>query len=217
MRLRIVSKRTFALFASLVLVVYTSASVALNLEVKVEGISGDLKKNALALLNIYRERNRDTLLVSRMKRLHAEAPGQIRKALEPFGHYRVEVASELEKTTRDGTTVWQALYRIDPGPVLEIAHVDYRLIGEGTDDDVFPAEFGLRPGDPLIHAAYEKAKAALVTISAEQGYLDAELKKSEVRVDLDAYEASVTILFDTGPRYYFGPVRFDQEILDRRL
>jgi translocation and assembly module TamA len=211
------AKGCLSLPMALLLVAYVSGSAALELEVKVEGVSGPLEKNVLALLKIYQERDRDSLLVSRIKRLHEEAPEEIRKALEPFGYYRVDVTSDLKKTTLDGATVWQASYQVDPGPVLKIARVDYRIVGEGEGDDAFPAEFGVRPGDPLEHAAYEKAKAALVEISAAQGYLDAVMKKSEVRVDLDAYEAEITVLLDTGARYYFGPVRFEQDILDPKF
>lgn len=210
----IVIRRYLTLLGMLFAVTHASASPTLSLEVQVEGIEGDLRKNVLALLGIYQERSRENLLVSRIKRLHAAAPEQIGKALEPFGYYGVVVSSDLSRAKGQDTVVWQATYKVEPGPALPVARVDYQLTGEGRHDDAFPAEFGLRVGDPVGHAAWEKAKAALVNIAAEQGYLDAEMQRSEVRVDLDAYEASVTVRFDTGPRYYFGPVRFDQDILD---
>ena len=59
------------------------------------------------------------LTAARVRRLDAEAPAQIRRALEPFGYYRARVHSTLERTGGG----WRARYVIDPGPPLPVGRV----------------------------------------------------------------------------------------------
>jgi translocation and assembly module TamA len=178
-----------------------------------------LRDNIEALLAIAAARRDDDLTVSRLRQLHAAATAQIRRALEPFGHYRPTVRSEL---TRDaaGDDDWTARYEVEPGPRMEVADVEVRVIGAGADEPAVRAaadRFPLAPGDPLSHPAYESGKSSLSRAAAAAGYLEAEFQRAELRVDLDAYLASAVIVFDTGPRYLFGDVSFEQELLDPDL
>ena len=54
-------------------------------------------------------------------------------------------------------------------------------------------------------------------LAAENGYLDADFQANQIRVDLERYQADVVLHYDTGPRYRFGEVRFNQDVLDPDL
>jgi translocation and assembly module TamA len=185
---------------------------ALDVTVSIEGVDGDLRKNVEAFLQIYQERDAEAMRPARLRRLHGRAPEQIREALQPFGYYNVEVESELRRE-EDRKDEWVASYRIDPGEPVMIASVDYLLEGEATDDVDFPQIFGLLEGTPLDHARWEAAKDELLFAAAERGYLDARLKHSRIVVDPERNTADVEVHFDSGERYYFGPVRFRQDML----
>ena len=51
----------------------------------------------------------------------------------------------------------------------------------------------------------------------QQGYLQAEMLISEIRVDLEAYEAAILLHFNTGPRHYFGEVEFEQGVMNPKF
>jgi len=187
-------------------------AVALSLTVNVEGVEGQQRKNVLALLGIYQEQKDKDLTVPRLLALLRRAPEQIRAALAPFGLYRVQVQESVQRP-EPGSERWVASYRIDPGPPVKIATVDYRITGPGADNPAFPKAFPLQPGDVLLHAAYDEAKNEITAIAAEQGYLDADLLRHVVLVDPVAYDAHVEFHLETGPRYYLGPVTFEQDLL----
>lgn len=189
---------------------------ALTLEVRVDGLDGRERANVLALLDIHQERAQAGLSPARLRALHQRAPAQIRAALAPFGYYQVEVEARLEEPPTEAGR-WLARYRVDPGPPTRIATLDYRLAGPGAEDAVFPRTLGLEVGDVLLHAAYEQAKARLRQGASSGGYLDAQLARHQVLVDPSANAAHVSLHLDTGPRYFFGPLSFRQDLLDEAL
>lgn len=186
---------------------------AAGVSVSVEGVEGDLLKNVLALLGIERARDQPDIPALRVRRLHAEAPGQIRAALQPFGYYRAEVDASLTETAEG----WQASYRVTLGPPVTIGALDVSVEGPAAEDAEFRRLRGRLPlaqGERLVHARYEEAKAALQRLAAERGYLDARFSRHEVRVDVARNSADIALRFESGPRYRFGTVAFEQEGFD---
>ncbi|WP_089725009.1 autotransporter assembly complex protein TamA [Candidatus Thiosymbion oneisti] len=195
---------------------------ALDLGVRVEGLTGEYEKyekNVLALLGIYQERKDKDLSVPRLEALHRRAPDQIRKALAPFGFYRVQVEDTLTRpTAEDGA--WVADYQVVPGEPVRVGQaqesVDYRITGPGAEDPIFPKAFPIQPGDVLLHSEYDKATDNIRSLAARNGYLDYELTFNRALIDLDNYQAIIQFHLHTGPRYYLGDVSFTQDLLDDR-
>lgn len=188
---------------------------AVPVKVEVEGVRRELEKNIRSVLSLEKE-DEDDLTADRIRRLHAKAPEEIGEALQPFGYYKPVVRGEL----RQEGERWIARYEVDEGPEIKIASVDLRLTGAGADDPEFrqiTGDFPVKQGAALFHPDYEKGKDALVELAAENGYLDAEFEVSTVKVDLERYRADVVVHFDTGPRYRFGDVRFNQDVVDPNL
>lgn len=194
-----------------------SAQLPDSTRVRVElvGLTGQLRDNALAVLAIAGAADRGRLPTAEIRRLHGRAPQEIRLSLQPFGYYRAAIRSQL---TEDGT--WVARFEVDPGPALRLARVTARVVGAGESDPEFAAalsNFPLAAGDTLRHDKYEAGKRALAQVAGERGYLDAAFDTAVILVDTAAYSAEIVVRFNTGPRYRFGPVTFQQEILDPRL
>ncbi len=193
-----------------------------KVDVEVEGenllqevLGGELSNNIEATLSI-EDAKPGEVTAARLRQLHARAPEEIARALEPFGYYRPRVRSELTHQGAD----WTARYRVEPGPPLRLEAVDVRVTGPGADDPGFVARqrgFPLAPGDRLSQPDYESGKAALVDYAAANGYLDADFETAEIRIDRERYTAAVELVMDSGPRYRFGAVRFHQTVLDPAL
>jgi translocation and assembly module TamA len=193
----------------------TGPLAAVPLRVEVEGVERNLERNIRSVLSLEQE-DEDELNEQRIRRLHAKAPEEISEALQPFGYYQPQVRSQL----RQEGERWIAHYEVDAGPPIKVASVAVRITGAGGDDPRFrqiAQDFPVGRGDVLFHPDYEEGKGALTEYAAESGYLDAEFEVSEVRVDLERYRADVVIEYDTGPRYRFGDVRFNQDVLDPDL
>src|SRR5262245_3532635 len=92
---------------------------------------------------------------------YKDADEQIRKALEPFGFYDVEVDKNLSGDAAGG---WKARFNVAPGKpaIVRSAHVEVR--GEGREQRrVTEALSGFAPreGDRLDHATYEASKQVI--------------------------------------------------------
>jgi translocation and assembly module TamA len=185
--------------------------------VQLEGVEGELRENVLGYLGLEQNRSQEGLTDAQVALLHRRAPEEIRDALEPFGHYRATVAATLERQADGG---WLALYRVDPGPRVQLATVEVALQGEAEGDPAFAsllAALPLHEGRPLRHADYDQARDALRRLATERGYFEARLTRRELRVDLEAYTADAYLTLDSGRRYHFGSVRFDQDVIDEDL
>jgi translocation and assembly module TamA len=184
--------------------------------VEIAGVSGDEERNVRTVLAIARAAKDGKVPPDRVRRLHQQADADIKVALEPFGYYRPTVQKSLQEVGR----TWVARYVIDPGPAVLVRAVELRVTGEGAETPAFKkaaADFPVHQGDTLHHLPYETGKLALLTLATDSGYLDAKFDTSEVQVDRRTSTADVVVHFDTGPRFQFGPVSFEQDVLDPKL
>ncbi|HEU4699294.1 MAG TPA: autotransporter assembly complex family protein [Gemmatimonadales bacterium] len=185
-----------------------------NVKIEITGLRGGAARNVRTVLRLARAADQgDELPTGRIRQLFEGADDEIAKALEPFGFYHPRVRKTL--TPGDGT--WTARFAVDPGPPVVVRAVNIHLRGPGAADPAFQAlahAFPLRPGDTLRSLPYDTAKVALLTLASDSGYLTAAFDTSEIRVDTLADTAAIEVRFETGPRYRFGAVTFDQTILD---
>jgi len=186
-----------------------------RVRVDIEGLGGPERNNASLVLSIAAAaRDKADLPESRVRQLHEQAAGEIARALEPFGYYRPVVDGTLEK---DGDT-WRATYRVDAGPPLELEAVEVRVDGPGADEFAdLRSAFPLHTGDTLDHTAYDSGKQAFSDRAAASGYLDAEFDAARIEIDLERYVSRIVLHFETGPRYRFGKVSFNQDVLEPGL
>lgn len=189
---------------------------AAPIEVEVEGLPGELRENVELRLGIRLAAQRKDLDQGLVETLHRRAEQDIQGALQPFGYYRPVVEGRLEGQAPR----WRAHYRVDSGPRTTVRSVDLQITGEGVEDLAGERRRILRRldiGGPLEHARYEQAKALLASGAYGAGYLDARYTRSELRVFQDEDVADIVLHFDTGPRYYFGEVRVEQQESNSRL
>ena len=202
-------------FFWLILFLFAGPIQALEVTVEVTGLADAQQQNVLALLAIAHQ-EAHKLTQDRLEALNRKAPEQIRKALEPFGFYQVKIQAQLQPPSTEKDP-WIARYQVDPGEPVKIGQIDYQILGPGAADSAFPKQFPMQVGAVLDHETYEKARDQLRAIAAKQGYLEADLVQHQVLVDLKTNRALVIFHLETGPKYYLGEVRFDQDLLDEDL
>mgnify|MGYP000990965680 CR=1 FL=1 len=187
-----------------------------TLSVVVEGVEGPPRDNILAFLDINRHAGKTAPEETELRWLHGNAERNIRDALQPFGYYEPAIDSALNRVPAG----WEARYRIRLGRALPIASADIRVLGEGAQDPPFQnllATQSLSVGQVLDQPKYERLKLSLETLATERGYFDARFTERAIEIDLQAYRATVKLLYDTGKRYRFGDVTFKQDILSPEL
>lgn len=195
------------------LVLSLSPPTTAAVEVHIEGVDEEAEKNIRGFLEITRLPGDEATAADRARRLHRKAPEQIRRALEPLGYYSPEIASRLE----GGPDDWVATYEVEPGEPVRLRSVDVELFGEGREDGAFVRAAGRVPlaeDERAHHGRYEQAKRELLAVAARRGYLEADWRASRLEIDPAAGEARAILHLDTGPRYRFGDVTFNQDILD---
>jgi len=207
----------------------TSVAAQPRVELVISGLDGPLEENIRAHLGIAQlvvqngllplpvlesGEARPEITESNVRRLHRRASTEIAQALQPFGFYEpVVVQAEL---TRDGDT-WRASYRIETGPPTLLELVEIRISGPGEGDAAILKalqESRLRQGARLLHQDYESTKQALLQAALASGYLDAGFERAELRILRPQQRAEAYLLLATGPRYFFGPIHVEQDILD---
>ncbi|AHE66524.1 outer membrane protein [Legionella oakridgensis ATCC 33761 = DSM 21215] len=200
-----ISKRLGRLLLLLIgCVLQLSASYAVNVEIT--GIKGSVLENVQYRLNeLYENKPISQEPVEALKE-------QITKAMYPYGFFQPTI------------TIYPAGKRLQiyiiPGPQMRINSLNVRLQGEGADNaEIKQAmrDLPIKVGQPLLNHRYEEAKDMLSNAAEHQGYLHAFFEKSEILIDRQHYTADITLIFNTGPQYYFGQIRFDPTYISPEL
>lgn len=203
------------LLLSLLTCFYTTVSFAqISINVEIKGVSAKLADNVRLFLSIEQQKGNALLSEARLRRLHKKAPLEINKALQPFGYYRPVVNAEL---TNVSTGLWKAVYNIDPGPPLRIGQFNFSISEEMRKDPAFKTLIEkppLQTGAVFNHVEYENFKSTLAKLAAERGYFSARFSEHRIEVDLEKYEARVYLNYQGGPRYRFGDVTLNQDVLN---
>ena len=184
-----------------------------RLKVEIAGVAGAEARNVRAVLSIARAEGEKNLTLAHIRQLDRRAQGEIGTALEPFGFYQPVVVSTLRQNGR----TWVAHYNIAPGPAVRVRKVDIQFTGDGADVPIFRkavTDFPLRQGDTLRHLPYEAWKLAVLTAASDSGYLKANFDTTALDINRAESIGDVLVRFSTGPRYRFGPVSFNQTVLD---
>lgn len=202
---------TIALLLSLLLTVLPVHAQSIEIELIGLEDEEELRENVEATLSVYRYRD-DAMGESRLRRLHGRAPVEISQALRPFGYYHTETRREIEATDSG----WRLRYEIELGPRVMLSEVIIRVEGEGSEDGAFLRairDLPVRENQPLNHQQYENAKSLMLEVAGRRGYVDARWEQRSLLVDPEMLSARVILIMDSGPRYKFGPVTIEQDIL----
>ncbi|WED43716.1 autotransporter assembly complex protein TamA [Legionella cardiaca] len=128
---------------------------------------------------------------------------QIAKAMEPYGYFKPQINLINRQPLR---------IAIAPGSQVLISDIRIEIKGEGASNSVIKKvlePLPIKKGDPLNTIKYEEIKQNLLNAAEHQGFMRAAFEKSEILIHPHYDTASISLILDTGPQFYFGQVQFD--------
>lgn len=188
-----------------------------ELIVSILGLEGPLRQNVQVFLSLERYKNRDDLDAALFERLVDRVDQEVAGALRPFGYYEPKVETTVSPGSGNDRRV---SIRVTPGPPVLMTDVKVQIEGRGAEEPAFQRiarADALRPGQQLSHAAYDSIKGDLLRTATTLGYVDAQLTKSELKVDPRSREATATLAMNTGTRYRFGSTTIEQSAIEEGL
>lgn len=133
------------------------------------------------------------------------------KALSAVGYFSAEVKANRSKS-RDGDFIDVRVTLNDP---TRVSTINLSIEGDARADAEFMRNLGdlpIQTNAVFVSTDYEEAKSRLLDAAQDLGYFDFSFKESNVRVSRKNLSADITLVGDSGVRYVFGPLRYDQTI-----
>lgn len=167
-------------------------------------------------LEIQRFRTLSDLTSSELSRLVGEADTNTRELLGTLGYFAPTLKLEVRDTPDDPTAQRAVTITVDPGQQTRISDVAIDFSGpistdEGaaTQRDSIVNGWGLRPGVAFSQNGWDNAKSGgLRTLNAFR-FPTGHISTSLADVDADAAEAKLSVTYDSGPAFRFGPLQVD--------
>jgi len=187
---------------------------AAELDVRVEPENRALRENIENYIGDLGDRDAGELL-----RYSRVAQRQAEKALQALGYYRSRIRTDV----REGEEPTLVL-RVRTGEPVRLRNITVRLEGPAAEFSGFRvAQRSLRQGDVLNHGRYEDVKQQFLNQASRYGYFDGRFTRQRLAGDPRENTADVELVFDSGPRYRLGDVRFegdapfDDDLLSRMV
>jgi translocation and assembly module TamA len=145
-----------------------------------------------------------------IKRLYKKTMAETNLALQAFGYYEAQVSLNVIDTPGCPTVEID----IAPGRRMLVSAVDIVIKGAASEDLEFKKltrELPIKAGDVLNHGQYTETKALIESVAAELGYLDGRFTESILHIDMEKYEARVSLEYKSADRYKLGDINITQE------
>jgi translocation and assembly module TamA len=152
----------------------------------------------------------------RVEQEYQASADKIRTALEALGYYEPKIEQTLDRTPQ----CWHAKFAIRIGPPTLVRKLDVELDGEAAKDTEFAKARDQSPmklGAVLNHGDYEALKRRWLDLATERGYADAKFTENRIDVYPEDRAADIVLHFDSGKRYRFGRISFQQDVLTDEL
>ncbi len=183
-----------------------------GVQLKVSGLQDPLQAAVVSQLDLSQYADR-SVTAAQIRRLYEAAPEQVRQTLQPYGYYDATVDGDLRRVGKD----WLVTLRVQPGPPVKITSVDVSLGKQALAvKDIRQAKRAVEKlkGNQLNDGEYRSARDAVGAALTAHGFLSARLVTHRVAVTLADHTAAVELAWQTGPRYRFGQVHFDNSQLE---
>lgn len=190
------------------------------LEIRVDGVDSDLRKNVEAIPSLLALQLGDQLSPLRLQRVKDEILAEAADALKPFGYYQPEITIDLMapgSQQSDSSDEWQVRINISPGKPVTVSQLDVQLHGPGRQQPQlleWQSDWPLTNGEILDQVIYEEKKNLLPRLARRLGYVDAQYTNSEIRLDATTGEADISLHFQTGERAVFGQITYSGTEID---
>ncbi|MCF5602300.1 outer membrane protein assembly factor, partial [Pseudomonas syringae] len=208
--------KMFKLFSSLVLMSMSATALAeARLDVRIEPANPQLKANVEGYVGDPGERDAKAL-----RNFSLGAEQQAEKAAQALGYYQAQIDSKIQ----DGPEP-RLVINIKPGEPIHLRNVVIRVEGPAASLKAFkvPKSDALKTGAVLNHGNYEDAKRLIQNQASRYGFFSGRFTHQRLAIDPRAGVADIELVYDSGPRYTLGQVKFsgntpfDEDLLKRMV
>ncbi|EJG0415014.1 TPA: autotransporter assembly complex family protein [Vibrio parahaemolyticus] len=175
-----------------------SQSAYADVSLKLKGIDGALEDNVKAYLSSIPEKDYSTSL-----RFQARLDQSITEALNALGYYHAKISYSISEGNDE------LIVNIHKGLPVKIKVMDVVISGEAKEDEEFVnliAKSPLKVGRILNQGEYDSLKSGIRNLALQRGYFNGDFKLNKLEVIPELNEANVSLHYDSGIRYHFGPV-----------
>lgn len=170
-------------------------------------------------LDLARFRDQPDIAPVEVGRLLAATPAQVRRLLEPEGHFNPVVEVERRDDPAGGPPTLRV--RVDPGPQARVGRLQLEMQGSfgeamaAGDEELarrwqrMQARWPLQAGAPFSQAAWGAAKNRLLAGLRNRGYPGAAFLGTGAEVDPASDTVRLFLVVDSGPLYRVGAVRVE--------
>lgn len=170
-------------------------------------------------LELQRFRALPDLQMNELQRLLGAADANARELLGTMGYFAPTITVELAETSAAAAVANAAprtvTVTVEPGPRTHIASANITIAGSAeADADSLARQrqrvqrnWSLTPGQPFTQSAWDGAKADGLRQLQARRYPTARIANSRAEIDADRHEAQLSVAYDPGPAYRFGPLR----------
>ena len=182
------------------------ALYAADISIHFIGLNDELAENVRAHLM---QRKDDDAYSVRRRLVSA-----VKDGIKPFGYYRPRVKIDLVRADSGDVTSVNVI--VDPGERIHLTEPHLNLQGPLTKETEFDLAVQQIPkaGSPLLHSDYEQFKGSVQALALELGYFDGKFSKHSLKVSPREGTAYWDLAYDSGKRYKFGKVNFQNSQID---
>lgn len=193
-----------------------------TLEVQITGVPQEPLENVFKRLTERQEAIKDEFTPVAVMKFYRSISQEIKEGIKPYGYFKPRINSYIHNRRFH---FWFSHFNINLGPHMRFTHVELHIIGQGSSDIAFQRlyqYFPIKAGDFFDSKKYEEAKNDLFNVAATHGFFKAKMLISQIKVNLNVYQANVIIVFNTGPRFrfyttHFSPTPFNNSFIQRFL
>ncbi|MBS0294310.1 MAG: BamA/TamA family outer membrane protein [Proteobacteria bacterium] len=167
-------------------------------------------------MELQRFRQLPDLQTQELARLLGAADDDVRGLLATLGYFSPDITISLHDSPRPAKDqpARSVQVRVAPGPRTHVAGVDLTVVGDGAaPEDLARRQAQLRrdwrlpPGTPFTQQDWDAAKAQGLHRLQALRYPQARIAESRADVDADKSRAELSVHYDSGPAYRFGPLQ----------
>ncbi len=188
----------------------------------------DIREYLELHLELQRYRQLDDLDAMELSRLLGAAEANVRDLLGTLGYFAPRITVQLNETPASARAPREVAVAVDPGTQTRIDDVNIGFAGAIADlpaaadqrRDV-TSSWGLRPGQGFTQDGWDGAKTGGLRRITAKRFPTASVSASRADVDADTSKAKLSVTYDSGPAYRFGPIevrgaeRYPPEIAQR--
>lgn len=164
-------------------------------------------------LEIQRYRELDDLGATEISRLMVAAEANARELLGTLGYFTPTLTLELNETPNGEKAPREIVITVAPGELTTVSNVQISYGGAIATDATAEAQrdsirtaWALRAGQPFTQQAWDEAKTTALRSLTAKRFPTGNIEISRAEVDADRHEARLSVTYQSGPAYKFGPL-----------